>query len=203
MRGQPHAGGVRQPVGGVHHDQPQRADRGQAKSRQQTRRLPPTAAQHRQQQVRQQRQDRVERHLDRQAPHLRQPLVQIGEQIVVGVDLRERQVAKQANPGLAGVRAGRVDRVHDEGREHGDEVGGHDAAHPTPRVVADRRRRRPWRRRRAPTAGTTGNRTTRRRSARRSPGARTSGRGSRATACPWRTPRGCPAPAGPPRRADR
>ena len=62
------------------------------------------------------------------------------EQIVVGVDLGEREVAEQPLPGVPGIGATRAEVVHEIGRDHGHRVGGHDAAHPMPGVATHRRR---------------------------------------------------------------
>ena len=101
-------------------------------------RPPPPPAQHHQQQVGQQRQHHVERDFDCQTPHLGQRLMQIGKQVVVGVDLRQREIAEQAHPGVAGIRPGGAEVVDEIGHQHRDDVGGHDAAHPMPGVPAHR-----------------------------------------------------------------
>ncbi len=62
-------------------------------------------------------------------------------QVPEGVNLRQRQVAQQPDPGVAGIGPGRpevIDHVRDQ---HGDDVSGHDASDPVPRVAAERRLR--------------------------------------------------------------
>ena len=128
----------------MHQHHPGRADQGEpGESGQQQARPPTPPAQQHQQQVGQRGQDRVERDLDRQAPHLGQPLVQQRERVVVGVDLGEGEVAQQPVPGVAGVGPRGAKVSQQVGRQHGDDVGGHDPPEAPPGVAPQRRARRP------------------------------------------------------------
>ena len=140
--GQPQPHSVRHRGRQVHQDQPCRRDQRQrAEAQQQQPRPPLPPAQHHQQQVGQQRKHHVEGGFHRQAPHLGQTLMQIPVQVIAGVDLRQREIAEQPDPGVAEIRPGRSEVIDDVGDQHGDDVGRHDASDPVPGVAADRRLR--------------------------------------------------------------